>query len=492
MTIDVRTQAQFAEDLATALLALTQRYDTSFGPVYDLHQALASVLAAQHNDRLRHVDQLIALQDLTGLTDAEIEARVSDEGILRTSGGQAFTTLTFYQTGTATPGSFTLPSGFPVGSVPNSSGARVTYVTTESRTNLNAVYNPTSNRQEITVPAVSLTVGTSAQVGANKLTEPLRNFPGTLNGVTNLSRSVGGEAALTNEALVNLYRLAVASRQLATATGSEFYVRDQYQSSVSDALEIYGTDSRLVRTEPSAVDLYILGDVDQAVVGEEVVFTGYGQLLPFSLQPLAPSGVSSVTISGGATIPAYVAGAGGYQVVLDTGPYKGSIRARDGIVILPGTAVSPVEGDTLLVNYTYNSLVPAIQTQMELPDIYVPGRDLLIKQGEQVDLLIEGYATRTSARYSTGTLQGLIQDAIYAHVNSLGLGKPIEISDLQLVVRAISGIDNFVVNVLELDTFTEVPEASLGVSYTTRATDMTLAVDEFARIVMDKIIIRVA
>ena len=78
----------------------------------------------------------------------------------------------------------------------------------------------------------------------------------------------------------------------------------------------------------------------------------------------------------------------------------------------------------------------------------VGGQDILIRSGLQVNILLNATLTVISG-FSFSTVRSAIITAIVDFINSLGLGENVEKSDIQLIVRTITGVDNFVITLLD-------------------------------------------
>jgi hypothetical protein len=147
----------------------------------------------------------------------------------------------------------------------------------------------------------------------------------------------------------------------------------------------------------------------------------------------------------------------------------GSTRAVDGVSFLAGGS-SPAVGDPVQITYTYNNLVRTAQGTFDDPDNLVLGQDLLVRQGTKIDMQLSANLT-VYAGFNPTTVQTLVSNAIVSFFNSLGLGDNVEVSDIQLEVRRISGVDNFVITNL----------AEFG-STTINTQDIVFGENKYARI----------
>lgn len=450
MTVDRKTSAQFAADLRTALLNKTSTYDTAYGPVKDVViNPVSVVLEDQNNNRLRKVSLLLSLLNEDEFSEDDLNALVFNEGITRPQGSQATTTLTFRRfTAFASAETGALPRGFPIGtSLDEASGQAVTFVTTESKdkTEAVAVLDPDTNQTvyELAVPSTCIITGSAGQVGPNRINRPLRPLVG-YDEVTNKESTNLGHDRYTNRELVELYLLAVASRQLSVPGGSEFHVRDNF-TAVEDVNEVYGTDPLLERAgdDAGAVDSYIIGE-DLHTTTDQITFLGIGQ----KLQIVNPPVVSIDSVVRASDSTTFTEG-DDYEVALDDSGVSGSTRAADGIVFLPTVSPTVVAGDLISVTYTYNQLIRDLQADTEDREVNVQGRDMLFRLAEKVDIFLSATLIVTTG-FSAGTIQTLVEATVIDFINSLELGDDVEISDIQQVVRQISGVDNFIITRLSI------------------------------------------
>lgn len=453
MTIDRVTAAEFLTKLRAALLSRTNAYDTAYGPVLDLIlNPLSVVLEDQNNNRLRRVSALMSLENSTEFTEDDLDARVFDESLVRPDGSFAVTTVTFRS---PSPPSIdtTIQLGYPIGTSPDeSTGESVTFVTTEAKTlpsaTASSYFNPVSNRYELTVPVQALTAGAAGRVGAGRINRPLRPLV-LFQEVTNTAAvETGGRDRFTNDELIELFLLAVVGRQLSTPAGIEFFTRDVF-TAVEDAHEIFGTDPLLTRgdSDAGAVDCFIKGS-ELVSYSDSLTYLGKGQLIPVLSPPLVA--VTSVTINAVAATEGI-----DYEVVFDESGVSGSTRAVEGIRVLPAPGTSGVNtapaGSAAVIGYTANQLIRDLQASTEDEDTAVNGRDLLYREAEQVDIVVNAQL-KTRTGFNPATTASLVTNSLLAFVDALGIGDDVEGSDLQGEVRKITAVDNFIITRLTRST----------------------------------------
>ena len=445
MPVQRVSTSQFADIIAAGILGRDGSFpDLGPGEVADLVvNPQAAALALQHRD-IQQVGAMLSLSDASIFTgyELDLEGIAFNEGLTRDLGGQATTTATFYR---STPPTVDLPvpRGFPIGTLPDAStGLAITFVTSEAAVMLAAsaasFFNITLRRYELTVPVVAIVEGTSSQAGAGRLTRPLRPLAG-FTGVTNTRAASGGVDLETNQQLIDRNLIAVIGRELATPNGAKRVVLDDFSGDVDDVYLVYGTNPLLTRAGDTAgaVDAYIIGNaaVEQT---ESPHYLGANQLIPIAFAPL--NEVLSVRdLSTGTT---FVEGTD-FDVVYDLTGVGNSQRAQDGVRFRPGGS-APAIGRPVTITYTYNSTIRRLQAEFELDTALVFGRDLLFREGTAVPISLAA-SLKVAGGFSSSLVLAADRAAILAFFAGLGLGDPVQGSDLQGVVRQVTGNDNFII-----------------------------------------------
>lgn len=432
MTVPRITSAEVQDRFRRGITNRNSTYDTAYGAIPDLFNPVADVIAEQ-NDDLRAASLLVSFKNVDQLASSDIDALLFNESETRSGGSRALSICTF-AVRTAPTTNTTVRRGFPVATSPDAgTGGTVVFVATETRTLvLGTGYNVATRTYELDVPVQALVEGPDGVVGAGRIHVPMQPL-GAWDSVTNKKASDGGLGPETNTQAVDRYLLSVLGTQLNSPLGVERRVRRLFKA-VSGTNLIYGTDPALTRasSEAGAVDLFIRGTQASALT-ENLVFLGVGQLIPVTFAPIL--NVASVS--------AYIEGQD-YDVVLDTTGLGGSTRAVEGIRFRTGGPNAlPAVGATVAVTYTYNALVGAVQADLNALEGTTFGRNLLVRQGTRVDIYLDARLTALTGFTST-SLKSLAASTLFKFINSeLGLGSPVEFSDLDAKVRALSGVDNF-------------------------------------------------
>ena len=466
MPIDKITAAQFQQLIQAGITSRNATHDTAYGPIRDIViDPVASVLA-QQNDRARRISLLLSLLNANEFSEADLNAFVYNESMLRLPGAVASATLTF--TADLLPSSnLVVPRGFPVATAPDAAtGQSITFVTTEeatliaadaaagrySRSSGNTVYEV----YELSVPAVSTTVGTLGRVGARRINRPLRPMAG-FQKVENQQAAVDGVDPETNDELIERFLLAVVGRQLATKGGVQRFILSS-SPSISDVHIVHGDNPFLTRagSDAGAVDAFIIGSAELQQT-DSLTYLGAGQVMSITRPPLLT--VTSVRrVSPAVT---YTSGVD-FEVVFDTSGVAGSTRAVEGVRFLAGGTL-PTIGDLISVTYTYNNLVRSVQATANRDENKVIGQDLLVRQGIEVGVTLSARMTVVAGADPNST-RIAVEDALTNFFSSLGLGDDVEASDLQAVVRRISAVDNFVITNLNRATTSGTSTADLVIN----------------------------
>jgi uncharacterized phage protein gp47/JayE len=466
MPIDKVTSTQFQDQIRTAITDRAATHDTAYGPIKDIVIDPMAVVLERQNDRIRTVSLLISLTNSSSFTEADLDALVYNEGMIRIQGAKASATVVFSRS-TAPTVDVVVQRGFPIATqTSEASGSAVTFVTTEARTMFASTaasyFNLNTQRYELQVPVESIIEGSSGIVGPSRINRPLRPLT-FFDSVTNTASSVGGRDRETNDELIQRYLIAILGREISTPDGVAKYARDNFPD-VTDLLTVYGANPLMIRaaSEAGAVDAYVIGE-QLTTQTDNVTYLGVGQLIPITLPPLVA--VNSVVRVASSTT--YTEGTD-YSVVFDASGNGRSERAIEGIKFLLQTPPL-VPGDLIAITYTYNNLIRNLQTGFEQDDTFVHGRDLLFKRGIEVDIILEAQL-RVTTGFNAPSISTLVKSTVLSFVNALKLGADVENSDLQGAVRTISGVDNFIITRLVRD------------STASGTTDIIIADNEFARI----------
>lgn len=439
MPVPKITADQFASNLNEGIQDRNEGHDTEIGPIPDIIVQPSALVLEDQNDRIRNVSQLILLEGQEDFDNIDVEAFVYNEFLTRNEGGRSSTTVIFSRA-TAPQIDLTVQKNFPIGTTPDEeTGETVVFVTTESKTmpvaTAASYYNLETERYELEVAVQATTSGKIGEVGPGKINRPLRPLSG-FDSVENRSRSSVVVDRETNAKLLERYSISIIGSQISVQNGLRLFIISQFQDA-GDVLVVFAGDPLITRAgeDSGAIDVFITGS-QSLTRSEEVEFLGIGQLIVLDNQPVQ----DIVNISG------YILGVD-YEFVKDTTGVSNSVRAQDGIRFL-SSGSTPTIGSSIDVDYQQDILVSNIQAALDSADTNVGGQDPLIRTGTQADTTLTARLTVLPG-FSFTTIQSTVVNAIVDYINSLGLGEDVEKSDIQAVVRSISGVDNFVFQILD-------------------------------------------
>lgn len=466
MAISRKTAAEFASEIVAAIKSRNSNYDTQIGPIPDLIvQPLSNVLELQ-NERIRSVQSLISLRNDGSFTDDDLDSLVFNESMVRLGGGQAKVNLVFSRT-TAPTTNLTVKANFPVATLPDeATNVSVTFLTTTdatmSVTDLATYFNPNTQRYELVVPAIATTGTSVGNVPANRVIRPLRPLSG-FDSVFNRDDATGGKDPETNDDLISRYLLGLIGSSPAVVNGIKKALRNRFPA-VEDSNIVYGNNPFNVRSsaDGGAVDAYIIGEAPTSVT-ETVIYAGPEQPIKLTRQPVMAI-LSAGAFSQGTD----------FNIYKDTSGYANSVKASDGLQFT-STGTVPSAGSPLSVTYTYNSLIATLQNAFTADDLSAPGQSLLFKAATLVEAsMVAQIKFRTG--YNVDKALEAVNLAIMTFINRLKLGQAVEQSDLQLIVRSFTAVDNFIITNLSRAGETANEDLIVGANEYARISDTDLSI----------------
>lgn len=432
--------AQIANDLATSVLARDPEADVGPGPVADVVINAPAPVLQNIDDRTVTLSLMVTREDpsIFDANESDLDNIVATEGLSRDPGGHSTTVLVFFRYAAIPSGQIVpIDLAWPV----STQEGDASFITSDTRKGTSATpLNPQNNRYEVQVPAISLTLGETSQVGAQTLTAPLRALNGW-DGVTNTIPATGGRDRETNQELLGRYALAPIGRDVSARAGIGLNLTSLFPETQSYYVANSVTQPDIVtREDTNAVDVFVKS-TNATQVTDVMTYLGLGTTHVVFSPPL----VDVLSVSLGGTI--LVEGED-YEIVRDTTGYSGSVLARDGIQFL----TAQVMGAAFLLTYTSDTLVAAEQSRFEADDLDDAGRSLLFRRGDQLDIALEANLSAVpGANYSD--VKSNVLTAVTTFINTtLGLGATklgskeagqLQIFDINRVVSQVSGVDNF-------------------------------------------------
>jgi len=444
MTLKTITAQEFSKDLREAINERDPSLDTAIGPINNLFVTPFARVCERQSNRAVYLSNLSSLKYVDKLRVADVDDLVYNEGMVRWSGSQIITTVTFARSQPPVS-DILVPLNTPLATKTDpQTGQSVIFRTVEAKTMYasaaSSYYNVDTGQYELTVAVASVTTGDGNSVGANTIVVMRRPIPG-FESVFNVEATSVGKGVETNVELAERYLLHVKGSQLATPAGAARSLRDNFNS-VEDEYLVYGKDEALEREREDA------GAVDVWVKGANILSATYTQVfqglyVPIVVvnQPLS----SIIDITDGTTH--FVQGTD-YEVIQGEGIYAWSNRASDGIRFLP-TGSYPVVGASLTITYKYNALMGVLNAYYTQPEYYVMGENKLYRWSQPANILID-----VSLKINAGnpdTVAKNVRTAITKYVNGLNLGQNVEEFDIDRTVGQLYGVDNLVWNQLSFE-----------------------------------------
>jgi phage-related baseplate assembly protein len=417
---EIKTRDRLVTELRTFLKAYNRAIDTG-----DNSLAKDIVLTPYSVGGKAVMDQVAIARDLTilsRLTGTDLDNEATNYRLERLTGTYATVTIVFYATNTPTA-EITVPAGTQLSTSGTSFTAPLTFsVLSDARFSASdapAYYNFDRDRYEFSVSAVCDQRGSIGNVSANLVNRLLSAISG-VQGVTNLTASIGGTDQESDDDLRKRIQAAKLGRDLNTVYGLKNYMmslgfRDAYpiRLEASDAERAIGIDVFVVSTASSAVSQTIFYDPAQVTYN-------------LSYKPVLL--VTSVTGSILGTLSNTQ-----YSVNIDeTSEYRRSTEANDSITITPGTPL--LVGETISIVYTYAAAVTQAQTTLELDENYVLTADVLIKNAIPAYLYMSA-TLNFKANADAPTTREQCRNALSSYLATYRLGDDIQKSDFIIVLQ---------------------------------------------------------
>lgn len=448
MPIPRRLALDWEQDIANAIGDRDLQADVTFGPIRTIVARPVGRLADRLNRDLVKLSDLSSLINIDQFSEQDVDDIAYNVQIVR-GGGKASTAVVSLLSSSPPTSNVTIPINFPFSTDPDpSTGAVVFFASTEEvlyiAANANNFYDATNRVYRLDIPVQAVTTGEVGSIGPNRIVRAQRAIGG-FQRVTNFVAATPGSNAESNQDVVDtllIFNLGI--NDISTPYGIGLETKRQFPSIV-DYRVVFGTDPLLTRasTDAGATDIYLIA---QEVSTNADAFLYNNQPLVLTKQPL----VSIVSVQSGANT--FIEGTH-YRVITDTGPYGGSVQGRDAIEFLPSSPIIPAVGDTVTVNYNYNTFILTVQRFFTSAKFQVDGRSLLYKQGRRKAASIAANLT-VLPNFDTATVRASVQTVILNFVNALKLGEPLEQFDLLTEVGtkigSAGGVDNFVLTVLNL------------------------------------------
>lgn len=435
MALVIKSRAEIISDLENTIKDRDSAIETGFGPTKDVVIDPVSLVLRDLYLQVKRTFDVQFLRNAERMTVEELDLFGESFGIKRRGAIRA-TGSVFFLTSNQPANDILIPAGTSIASTTVAGVREVQgFVTTRPVTlfsaSAGAFFNPNTGNFEIEAPITALTPGTRGLVSANTIKTLQRAITG-ISGVVNKSATTGGRDQETNVQYAKRIRLVLLGLERGTENGvKRFALRDDR---AIDALVVPPGDPLLIRSESvaGAVDVYVLGE-EPTVHTQNEIFDGIDVV--FDNEPLIfPDPVSRVT-KGGSTV--LVEGVD-YFIVPDP-ILGGSSRARNLLRWNRSSVDLPSIGEDVAIEYVYDKLIPDIQSQIESDENNVLA-DVLYRRSTQVDVQLE-VTIKITTDLALVEVEEDVRTAIRNFINTLGLGEDVVPSDLDLVIRAVPGVD---------------------------------------------------
>lgn len=374
-------------------------------------------------------------QSLLTASDSATESLAANVSLLRKSSRNAVGTVIFFSRN-APVADIVIEAGTLISTTGDSPIQFVVTTTTYMYALLSASYlNTSTGVYEVQVPIEAVSSGISGVVGPQTITKIVTSITG-IDGCYNTSSTAGG---VDVESTGNL-----KIRTAAKARGNTLGVLDGY---LSEALAYPGVEDAIVfggvstgREDLGPVDIYVRGKIITPAQDTFLAYSSTADLVLTKQPVIDTSAISMFASSGGLVDPSY------YTFVKDTNAYAGSISGQDKIswnsVLLPASG-------SVLVNYSYNSLIYDMQNYFSNPARQVQNESLLVKWASELSIDIT-MSIKVTPGYDSAAVSSEITTQIAEFFSGLTIGSLIKQSDISELILAVPGVDDLR---LPLETF---------------------------------------
>lgn len=407
-------------------------------PGTDLYDLLFLTNAQAARSLFEAINTLQLNQSLSTTTGTDLDLIAKNYNITRRPATYATGEVTFYAT------SFSTDILIPSGTIVSTAGTNVTppirFLTTKSVgmdvVNKAIYYDSTATRYQVTTPIIAESAGISSNVDTqiiNQIVSPVAN----ISGVVNNTPTIDGTAQETDAQLQQRCLQAFVVGSVGTLYGYRKLLTDNY-TQVLDVKSIGPFDTGAIRTD--GVDTFVILSSTSSAgnsiqTSETFVFnTGDTGYVPVNRPVITIDTVYGTATGAVRTFIPYPNAFPDYKYVKDTtGAYAMSVQSADKLLWLSG--IKPDTNSSVLITYTYNSLVQTMQTFMNRDENKVVGANALVKLGfiaqTYITLSVKYFSTVTD----TGAAQTKVAAAITQYLSSFTFGQQLDLSDLIVVVQ---------------------------------------------------------
>lgn len=333
--------------LQTSLKQIEPDVDVAKGPLKRLFVDPHGTVVSNERNEVDRLIGIFTLQRVNNILTSELDAQTSAFGGMgRFQGRKSRGYQTFF-TKTRPNDNIVINIGDQVGDNTSALIYRVTQQVVVTPTDLIKFYNPLTQRFEILAPIEAISIGADFDVPRGRVNKILGSI-NYIDGTINNEDIKGGSSVEDNESLDSRFQKRLEGQSLGTKGGliSELVNIpgvDDVVLITSDDLDLFSR-----RSTRSAIDIYVLGDIEAT---DSVSFTVTNSKV-FTLPQHRITAITSVTLDGEVVAD--------YAFIRDSSVYAGSVKEANSIEL----RAQPQAGSVVVVTYSYNSLLEVVQDRV--------------------------------------------------------------------------------------------------------------------------------
>ncbi len=308
----------------------------------------------------------------------------------------------------------------------------------ENRSNY---YNATLSRWEITCAVIADESGTIGDAGQ----ETVINLSSTIDGIDgciNNSIITGGTDEGSIFERLELVKRNFSGRSLSTVEGIKLFVENY----VDNVTVVGSNDLLMLRTGNigGGIDIYVRGESPSNYI-ETIVITSTGLITESSTYTgttitlkKQPATSIDLFVKNDTTISNSY-----FSLEEDDGLLAISTRCKNKLV-LTSTGVTElgefVDGDTLEIRYTYNSLLETIEKALTTTENIYNNRDILLR-GHSFYTIDIAMNVKLYTGYTLDDVTSSASTSISTYIESV-IESYVELADVVALIKALSSVDN--------------------------------------------------
>jgi hypothetical protein len=401
--------------------------DVQKGPIYDFLIAPVAPEVSSIEEEQDRISSLVSLQFDEVATDEEADSIGDSFSIPRSSGKAATCSRQAFHTSTRPTVDIPVERGTVVGNADLSK----TYFTAERVVievdNLDAYYNASKRRYEVTTSIEATAVGESYNLPAFRIAKMVTTIDG-IDGTENLIESKDGSDQQSTSAYMDRVRAKFSGLNPESGGGIRSAIWEAFPDDV-DAVSLVYPKDRTVFTRPiadPAIDAYIIGGFDDVATDSYTSTAGGETEFTLDFQPV--TGINSVQVNGADVT---------YTFVEDTDRSFGlSQRGTSKVELATALSIS----DELNIEYTYDKMIYDLQTLSFDEDERPFGTDVLCKKPHVVPMTVEVDATILPS-FDPIRVEDAIRSEIYDYIEpATFVGSRIPEELRQLILSEVGGV----------------------------------------------------